>query len=276
MGPKREKDISLVLECVRLMLRPIVRLCLRRYVRLQDFIEISKVAFVDIAQEELEKSGDNVSASRITVVSGVHRKDVSRILAEGGPVRVGANLITRVIAHWEQDKRFCTKAGKPKVLDCEGRESEFAELVKSVSAELNPYSVLYELERMGTVERSDKGLRLQQGSSVSPSSLKEGFAMLARDTEDLMEAVEDNLSGEFEPPNLHLRTEYDNILVDAVPKVRAWLIEEGSSLHRRARAFLSQYDKDVSPSDKPGGIRVVLGAFSRVEQKDSTKNEEGS
>lgn len=60
-------------------------------------------------------------------------------------------------------------------------------------------------------------------------------------------------------------TEYDNVCLDELPKVKEWLLKEGTKFHKKARDFISKYDLDVTPNDKKiGGGHVFLGAFGRA------------
>jgi hypothetical protein len=229
-------------------------------------IDLLKEVFVESAKAELASAGETPSLSRLSVMTGVHRKDVTRIERAGDRKGSGENLIARVMVQWQHDPRFATKQGRPRVLTAEGRESEFAALVRSINGEdVSPYSVLHEMERLGAVERSPKGLRLIWRDFVAGDDLRSGLEMLASDTADLGMAVEENL---FKPSeslkNLHLKTEFDNILPEAVSEIRAWILQEGSLFHRRVRDFLARYDRDITPSLKASGgrCRVVLGTFS--------------
>ncbi|MFM1848379.1 MAG: hypothetical protein RL417_1853 [Pseudomonadota bacterium] len=259
-------DNAVVKGCIRRMLQPVVRLCFRRSLQLNDIIDLLKEVFVALAKEELQKAGEAPSLSRLSVMTGVHRKDVTRIERAGDVKGGGANLIARVMVQWQHDPRFSTKRGRPRVITVEGRESEFAELVRSVNGEdVSPYAVLHEMERLGAVERTPNGLRLAWRDFVAGDDLRSGLEMLASDTADLGQAVEENLFKASESiRNLHLKTEFDNIVPEAVSEIRAWILQEGSLFHRRVRDFLARYDRDLSPSLKgaEGRCRVVLGTFS--------------
>jgi len=248
------------------MLRPIVRLCFRRSLQLNDVIGLLKEVFVEAAKEELKNSGETPSLSRLSVMTGVHRKDVTRLERAGDVSRTPDNLIARIMVQWQHDPRFSTKGGKPRALTSEGRESEFAELVRSVNGEdVSPYAVLHEMERLGAVDRGPQGLSLVWRDFVPGADVRSGLEMLASDTVDLGQAVEENLFNPSTPQkNLHLKTEFDNILPDAVSEIRAWILQEGSLFHRRVRDFLARYDRNITPALKGSGgrCRVVLGTFS--------------
>ena len=92
------------------------------------------------------------------------------------------------------------------------------------------------------------------------------FTVLARDMEDLCVSVEENTIQGMDPPNLHLRTEYDRIRPEGIPALKAWMLREGHDLHLRARAEMAKYDQDVNPDPnfKEQGARVSLTAFSLI------------
>ena len=197
----------------------------------------------------------------------IHQREETKDTPQG--------LISRILGHWQQDPHFTTKNGKPRVLSLEGDDSEFKQLVRSITHDVTPGTVLFELERIEAVEHTRNGLKLTSRIYVPKGNLREGFSMLARDSVDLMEAIEYNLFEDPKTPNLHLNTEFDRISDKALPKIREWLIREGSALHQRARNFLSKYDADLNVELEPStcNTRVKLGSFSVVATEDATLSE---
>lgn len=254
-----------------LLLRPIASYCLRRSIKLGDVVECLKGVFVEVAREQLDQQDSESSASRLSVMTGVHRKDVSRLMNNKPTAKASKSLTTRVIGLWRNSKRFCSASGKPRVLSVEGKDSDFVGLVQAVSADLNPYTVLFELERIGAVIRTRQGLKLISRLYDPKGDTAAGFSLLASDVNDLMESVQENLEREDRsaPPNLHIKTEYDNIPASRGAEIREWCLKEGSAFHQRVRNYLSELDRDVqptsSPTDADGTIRVAVGAFSRIE-----------
>lgn len=271
MVPDTQENI--LVYCLRRMLKPAIRFCLRRSLHVQDVIESVKVVFIEAACDELQANGQGVNVSRLAAMTGMHRRDVMRIHKESSISEQPQGLVNRVIGQWQQDPRFTTKYGRPKVLSFEGENSEFQELVKLVSNDLHPGTVLFELERIGAVQKSRSGVRLVVRAYVPKGNAKEGYDMLASDAADLMNAVEENLFEPVHVPNLHAKTEYDNVSVDAIPEIREWLLREGSALHQKARNYLAKYDLDINPAADAGsgGARVVLGTFSLAAELDDKK-----
>jgi hypothetical protein len=261
----KNSSLDMVRKTLLVMLRPIVRLCLRYGLGIQDLLEAMKVVLLGVAQEELERAQEKVNVSRLSVVTGLHRRDVTRIMDDiGGPTE-SVNLVSRVVTQWENSEEYLTKGGKPKTLSYEGEASEFSKLVKQVTKDIHFKGVLLQLERLNMVERTSHGLRLSAGAHDVRKDMEKGYHVLSQDLEDLSMAVEANISLEDDLPNLHARTEFDNIFVDALPEIRQWLLKEGSSFHQRARTFLSQFDRDVNPHIRnEAGQKVVITSFSRV------------
>ena len=202
-------------------------------------------------------------------MTGMNRREVTRIYREGVSIESMPNLSRRVLNRWEQDERYLNKANKPKVLSYKGESSEFNQLVESVTKDMKPATMLFELERIGAVKRGKKTVRLVQSIAQHQGHADRGLDLLARDVDTLIHAVEENLFTPSDPRNLHLRTEFDNIYEEDVPKIKAWMRQQGALFHKRAREYLSRFDKDINRDfEKKGGARVVIGAFSWTETKD--------
>lgn len=259
------------LEFLGALLRPIVSFALRKGVGVGQFEEVLRNVYVSEAAKEFEKNGLEINVSRLSVATGLNRRDVTRIWNGEGRIEPPAGLLTKVIGQWRGDPRFSDKGDRPKPLGYRGDDSEFAGLVRSVSRDLNPYTVMFELERIGIATKEEEKIILKGEVMIAPNDLKRGCELLGADFHDLLSAVDHNLasSDEFSPHH-HIRTQYDNIVVDELPRIRAWLLKKGAELHEEVRNFLSRLDKDLNPqlAKKQGGARVALGSFSFVDDPD--------
>ena len=257
---------QIFLQALRIMLKPIIKFCLRRSIKIQDLNECCKLAFIDAAAEEIENSEGLVSINRLSMRTGVHRPDVRRLYKEKQAPKHSGDILRRVIGCWQQDKRFTTKAKKPRVLSLAGENNEFAKLVGTVSADPNHYTVLSELINSGFVERSGKKIKLKTRVYLPKNDLINAMMLLAKNVNHLMEAVDENVASANEIPNYHLETDFDNVIEDALPAVRKWLLAQGSAFHHRIRLYLAKYDKDANPEliNHKGGVRVVVGGYSHI------------
>lgn len=259
-----------------LMLKPALRFCLKHAIGVHKLIELAKQALVEITAEAMHEAGEKINVSRISAATGLNRREVARIMRQEQKLVELPHLASRVTNRWENDAEFTTSNGRPRVLSYRGKASEFHKLVSKVSKDLNPGTILKELERREAVTRLASGVKLVSGTNFHVATPTKGLELLAQDAATLIEAVEENLYSQQEVRNMHIRTDYDNILISRLPEVRAWIFEHGKNYHREVREFLSQYDKDVSPHagpDESGGGKVVVTSFSHTEPGDLAARE---
>lgn len=273
LGPKK-------IQYLQILIRPFIKFCVHRGYTIQDLLTAAKHVFVEIAEEEINKTSERVNTSRISMLTGVHRLDVNRIFRDREALpSEPLSFLGRIVGQWEQDRRFCSKGGKPRTLTYLGDSSEFKDLVWSVSRNVAPGTVLFEMERCNLVEKQGDRLKLIKDLQTLERDPEEGYKLLSSDLETLMHSVEQNIEETSRIANLHIRTEYDNILIDKIPEIRKWLIAEGKAFHKRAREFIAQFDLDITPlgeDNQAGGGRVVVQAFSFTEPADRIEVSDGS
>ncbi|MCB0346633.1 MAG: hypothetical protein KDD66_16075 [Bdellovibrionales bacterium] len=229
--------------------------------------DVLKEVFVQVAVDEISKSNQKLTVSRISCMTGLHRNDVAKIF-RGDPKenRTVPDVVTRVIGQWEQDKTYRGSDGKPKKLSFKGQNSDFTKLVSKVSKSIGAAAVLFELERVGAVEKQGNKLKLTAQHLQFTGNYERSIDLASRNVHTIFDAIDENIEGNHEIPHLMLRTEYDNILIKELPKIRAWFDKEGKKFHQRARLFLAKYDQDISPvSGEPAGAKVTIGSFSFIE-----------
>ncbi|MBN8550044.1 MAG: hypothetical protein J0M12_12070 [Deltaproteobacteria bacterium] len=245
-----------------LILRPVVRFLVRRGVVFQEFDAKAREFFVQAAVEELRKTTEKINSSRVSVVTGLQRREVIKYMEKAPEVPVrSVSLTSRVLANWEQQKRFLTKSGTARVLRYDGENSEFSDLCASVSTAIHPGTLLFELQRIGLVKITPNGVKLVRAVEGSLHDAEKVYTILGQDLDLLFTAVDQNMQRVNPTPNHHIRTDYDNIYVDKVAEIREWILNEGRQFHRRVREYLARYDQDVNASKDPqkrAGARVAV------------------
>ena len=269
-------DPKIIVSGLRLILKPVVKYCLRNSLKIQDLTEVAKGLFIEFSSAELEARGSKVTDSSLSVMTGLHRRDVTRLKIEGAEPDKANDVVTKVIGQWQSDSRYCDKQGKARVISYGTEASEFNKLVCLVSNDITSASVLTELERIGAVQKHADGLKLIEKTYSPGKSPIKGLRILSDDCDDLVSAVEENLLHTPEIPHMHYRTVYDRVDSSAIPKLKKWFLDQGNELHLRAREYISKFDLDINPSkdSKEPGRRVVLSSFSFVsgEEKERTKS----
>lgn len=252
---------------LRLLLRPLIRFCLSRSLTIKELYLIAKEVFVEEAEREIRKSSPKINVSRLSVLTGLHRRDVRQLYREKRPLPLeGASFTARVLALWEQDPRFLGPGSKPRSLSFGEDGTDFHSLVASVSKNISPGTVLFELLRIGAVQKTPQGLRYVRGDASARKEESRAYDLVSRDIEALIATVGENVARPVQEPNLHIRTEYDNIYTPDLERAKAWILAQGKTFHRKVRTYLSKIDADIAPrkgrSAARAGGRVVVTSFS--------------
>jgi hypothetical protein len=172
---------------------PLVRWCLKRGIRSSQVEEILRESFVHEAQQEIQNAQGAFSVSKLSVMTGLHRTEVSRLLAGERPDRGSHDILNRVLGLWASSTRYRTAEGVPRDLTHEGLSSEFARLVAEVSKEVTHYPILFELERIGAIEYVANLVRLKVQEYTPRQDHQYGLNLLSLDVVDLASAIEAGL-----------------------------------------------------------------------------------
>ncbi|MGS5085793.1 DUF6502 family protein [Hydrogenophaga sp. A37] len=163
-----------LVRALRKLLRPLVKLMLSQGITYPYLSDLLKGLFVEVAEQDFRLDGKPPTDSRVSLVSGVHRKDVSRLRSlldsaehiKTAVVPRGAQLV----AHWMSHPRYLMDGGQPRPLArliSEGGDLSFEALVSSVNSDIRSRVVLDEWLNLGLVHLDDKGLvRLNTGAFV--------------------------------------------------------------------------------------------------------------
>jgi Family of unknown function (DUF6502) len=256
---------------IGLLIRPVAKFCLLHAVKIQELIEILKAELYQAACQDLVKKNQKITISRLSVLTGLRRREIERLEQNSSSQEKDGsrkNLIAKVVGLWQQDKRFLTKAGTPRVLKAEGLDNEFATLTAKVSKELAAGTVLFELERLGIAKKTLQGIKLVSGTFVPKGNLIKGFELISQHIENLIEAASYNVLHTPKNPNHHLITEYDRIYPGDLDLINSWLLNEGHNFHLKVRKKLGQHDQDINPNPKfeDDGRKVVFASFSYIER----------
>jgi len=234
------------------LLRPLVRVLLRNGISYSGFADLAKWVFVDIAAKEFGVSGRKQTDSRISVITGLTRKEVARIKGIDTPDDTAAeqqyNRAARVIGGWLRDRHFTDSDGTPAMLAFDGNAS-FSELVRIYSGDMTARSILDELLRVGAVERNQDGkIRLLVSAYVPKGSDAGKLHILGSDVALLIATIDHNLHEAQEQPYFQRKVAYDNLPAEAIPKLRELTHEHAQALLQEIDRYLSQQDRDINPA----------------------------
>lgn len=235
---------------------------------IDELIHAAKRAYLCEAMRAVTRPDGRVNISRLSVTTGMTRKEVSALLNESpkskssGIKRSGQQRALRVLRGWLTDPKFQNRNGRPAELRYRGNDKSFALLVRLYGGDVTPKSVLRELERIEVVELSNEGaLRLRPSRSRGNIEIHYKLSDLAKMFKDFAFAVTQSNPGADAPSFFAFRESDVTSERDAAHFMRRFA--------RRAAAFLDDFQQwevgrvtASSPSrDEQDRTRVGLGVY---------------
>ncbi len=275
MNAKQQK--SLVAAVLRL-LRPLARILLRNGVSFSTFSDLAKWTYVDVATKEFGIEGRKQSTSRVSVITGLSRREVMRVRKLPRPDVTASterhNRAARVIAAWRRESDFLDAKGKPTRLPMEGRGASFSELVKRFSGNVPPRAILDELVHVGAVERRTDGkIGLLTRAYIPKGIDAHKLNILGTDVQHLISTIDHNLNPDTTEPIFQRKVSYDNLPDEVLPKFRKLFTKSAQALLENADQWLAQRDQDVTPMVQGiGSNRAGFGIFFFEESNSNEEN----
>ena len=251
---------ELALREAAVLLTPIVLWLLRNGVSYPSLAELLKPLFVETAKGELQRAGTKPTQSALSLLSGVHRKDVRDLAETPHAVRIPARptLAAQVFTRWLHDGRYLGKTGKPRALPRTGAGQTFETLCRGLSNDVHPRAVLDELLRLGQVALEDDRVVALGDSFVPSPRLDEMTALFSSNAADHIAAAVSNLTTNA-PRFLEQSIYADGLTQESVDLLHAAARQAWSaafeSVLGRARERVDQDKK----SD--GELRIRFGSY---------------
>src|SRR5215472_2205559 len=129
------------------LLRPLVRLCIHSGMTFPALTQLLRELFVNVAEHDFALDGKEQTDSRVSLLTGIHRKEVARLRGAGAPVHEVPTTLSRtsaIIARWLAAAEFTDSKGHPLPLPRTAEEDapSFEALVASVTKDVRPRAVL--------------------------------------------------------------------------------------------------------------------------------------
>jgi hypothetical protein len=241
------------------ILRPLVRILLRNGVSYGAFSDLAKWVYVDVADKEFGIEGRKQTVSRISIITGLNRKEVSKQLEMEHPDDQEGNReynrAARVITGWIRDAHYLEEDGEPQLLNFDGEGASFSQLVKDYSGDIPARAILDELLRVGAVDVLDgHRIRLNARAYIPKTGEAEKLNILGFDVSDLIATIDHNLQGQGEPM-FQRKVAYDNLPAEAIPVLQKMTAEKGQKLLEELNEWLVTQDRDSNPEITGSGRR---------------------
>lgn len=240
--------------------RPLLALLVRQGVDYTVFAAILKRLFIQVAEDDLSRRGQKVTDSALSLLSGVHRKDIREWRLNGleSARHAAVPISTQVFTKWISDPAY---AGAGHGLKRLGSEPSFETLVRSVSSDVHPFTVLNELIRlrMAHLEEYDQQefVVLDTEAFVPPPGSQALLDLFRDNVADHVMVAAANLSGQ--PARLE-----QSVFAGGISRESAEALEVLSrSLWAQAQQQMIEAAREMYEADKSGQhhYRIRFGSY---------------
>lgn len=216
--------------------------------------------------------GKRPNASRVALVTGVDRREVTRILKARhtlGEVNDRRHRVNRVLAGWHSDATY-SSGGRPRLLpvkatkarDC--KRSNFWALAKRYAPGVYPGLILSELVRVGAVEELENGrLRVRTREYGAAEFSRDSVSELGARVRDLIRAMLNNAT-EASWPRICRTVETTNIDPKFLPLIRKLFANRSESMLFGVRKELTSSRWNQTDPASPG-VRIGVTVFTHEE-----------
>ncbi len=223
------------------LLFPIARLCVARGVLFPEVAERLKAQFVRAAVNDID---GKVTDSRISVMTGLQRRDIARLRSEPADSPPPVNHLSRLVATWVAQGGVSL------------RRKAFDELAQNIRRDVHPATMLAQLQDAGTVVVSDEDMVSLKTRSYQPLPGTDAqLAYLARNGGDFLSASTANVI-EDPAPYFERAVHYNRLSEEAAALLEAEYRAAQMQLLEQINARAAEFQASA-----PGSMRFRAGGY---------------
>ena len=266
--PAKRPAPEMMMPPLQRLLCPLVRLMIRCGVLFPAAVDMLRSLYVEIAEQEL--GPDQRTDSRVSLLTGVHRKEIKR-QRELHPDEPPPPLVTRnaqLIATWLGAPGLTSDAGIPLPLPRSAQEGpSFESLVTSITRDVRPRAVLDDWLSQGIVTIGpDDRIRLSTEAFLPQPGRDEQLFYFARNIHDHIAAAAANVLAQDTAPFIDRSVHYDHL----TPETAAALEQIGRAAIQRVLLEFNRRALSLATEEAPPGTptrRINLGVYLFVEDE---------
>jgi len=237
------------------MLKPIFRLLVRKGIGYPTFTDLAKKLYVEAAHTEEQKTNQRITDSRLSTLTGIHRKEIKRLRAEMNqpplPSERKAGLAAQLVSQWLGRQDYINQDGKPRPIPYQTDDTcapSFFNLVQSITRDVHPRTLRDTWLKQGFLRQLDNGLlALNESGYVPDHSWEETLFFAGKNLGAHSATVVDNLLRDAPPLQLDRAVYYYRLTPESAWELEQWAREEALKLltefNQRA-ARLQRQDQD--------------------------------
>ena len=271
---------SAIFKALECALKPLVRLMLARGITYIQLTEWLKHIFVETAVREFSLPDKAINDSRISVITGVHRKDVKRLreIMLINPILVeptNVNLGSKIVSTWLSNALYM-QDGKPKSiarLKKDGGDISFEALAETVTKDVRARPALDELERVGavSVDENDMVMLITDAFIPAKGEDEKAYYMGLGVGDHTAAAVHNVLN--CQPPSFDRVVHYKGLSTESIEEIEQLSRAQGSQLLQAINKKAEKMPSIADTSDVKSK-RFTLGVYFYSEE-DLSKDDLG-
>jgi Family of unknown function (DUF6502) len=262
---------ALLLKAARRLMRPLVRLMMHSGLTFPILAETLRGLFVEVAVNDILTDPKARSDSRISLLTGVHRKEIKR-LREAPPDIAAAvpevvTLASQIIARWVGSAAFTDASGGPLPLlrsrpATGGAGPAFDSLVESVTTDIRPRAVLDDLIDHGVVTVDpDDHVRLNTDAFIPRPGGEEQLFYFARNLHDHVAAAVANIGATGVPRFLDRTVHYDRLTPAQATALEGYARDAAMRVLLDVNRQALELTESASDVDSPEQRRINFGVY---------------
>lgn len=259
-----------LLAAIDRLLRPLVRLLIARGISFPLLMDRLRRLYVEVAASDFPLDGKDQTVSRLSLLTGVHRKEVKRLreapTTEAAAPVPSTSPAAHLIGLWLAGGTTADGDGMPRPLPrlAEPDQPSFQTLAETVSRDLRPRAILDELVRRGICRiDADDRVHLDPSAMVPQDGQTEKLHYFGMNLYDHMAASVQNLMGDGSP-QFDRATFYDGLTAADTERLRTLAARAGMQallkVNREAVALRA------ASAGQPDAVwRMAFGAYFHLE-----------
>ena len=188
-----------LLRTLNRLLLPLARLCLANGVTFATAEEVLKRSFVQEAGAIKPEAPDYGKVSRISTITGINRREVTRLTSSSEPeIAIKPPIASEILARWTTEPVWRDNDGKPLAIKRQGKALSFETLAQSITRDLHPRSILDELIRLdlASYDENQDLVTLTRNNFVPKNDSSQMLNFLGDNVSDHLNAAVDNVLDE--------------------------------------------------------------------------------
>jgi hypothetical protein len=244
------------------VLRPLVKLALASGFNFTSFSVVLRRLYIEVAESDFALANKQQTDSRISLLTGIHRKDVSKHRGQGltsATPPLAVSQTGRLVARWLADPNYCDDTGAPRPLARTAADDgpSFERLVSEGTKDVHPRAVLDEWLDRGIVSLDQDAFVHLDLSTVIPNAGDDALRhYFTRNLHDHTLAAVTNIMNE-PPPYFERAVHYDQISSALAARLDAIARAEAMAMLLRLNKIAHQ----AVQADTGGDSRWITGIY---------------